>query len=42
MKDSKNNDWLWFAIPFFLVIVGVVLFVLFSEPAQDSPFTYGQ
>lgn len=42
MPEDKDNNWIWFVVPFLLAVVAVVLFVMFTEPAPDSPFTYGQ
>lgn len=43
MSDNpKNNDWLWFAIPFVIIVTAIVLFVVLTDPGQESPFTYGQ
>ena len=41
-EAGKDRTWMWFAIPFVLVVVAVVLFVLLTDPEGGSPFGYTQ
>ena len=42
MKEFLRTYWLWIVVPFVLVVIAVVAFLLFTEPQTASPFTYGQ
>ena len=41
-EEGKDRTWMWFAVPFALVIVAVVAFVLLTDPESGSPFGYTQ
>lgn len=43
MQDNtRSKTWLWVAIPFALVIIAVVAFIMLTDPTQAGPFDYGQ
>lgn len=41
-EQGKDRTWLWFAVPFVLVVLAVVVFVLLTDPEGGSPFGYTQ
>jgi len=42
MKEFLRTYGLWILIPFVIVVVAVVAFIVFTDPQAASPFTYSQ